>query len=108
LRAPSVEARSSDDLGRFRFVALPRLTPFPDPAPAPRKVVLSVAIEELPALHGSIGPPLAFQDRFRQTPLDVPDPVSHRGCAAIRPLSRGPQVMLSDFAPLSGREPMSA
>jgi hypothetical protein len=29
-------------------------------------------------------------------------------CAAIRPLSRGPQVMLSDFAPLSGREPLSA
>lgn len=87
LRAPSVEARNSDDLGRFRFVALPRLhalsgsrsgTPKGGPSRLPSKTA---------GLHGSIGPPLAFQDRFRQTPLDVPDPVSHRG------LRRHPSVV---------------
>jgi hypothetical protein len=101
-------SRSSDDLGRFRFVALPRLdalsgsrsgTPKGGPLRLPSKTA---------GLHGSIGPSVAFQDRFRQTPLDVPTRFRTAACAAIRPLSCGPQVVLSDFTPLSGREPLGA
>lgn len=109
LRAPSVEVGALTISAGLASSRCRGSRPFPDPAPwYPEGWSLERCHRRLPAFMAA-----SVRRSRSRIALDRPRwtfPTRFRiaACAAIRPLSRGPQVVLSDFAPLSGREPLSA